>query len=341
MVPITINTLWGQDMLISDQDLTLTIDRFGERYIEGAVSAIANMIDGDGCDQYKNIYNFVGTPGVLPADLSTYTGAGVVLSNHAVPRDTMRALVVDPDMEAKALGFGANLFNPAKTIGDQYMSGKMGSAVGFKWNMDQNIARHQLGTLTSSTPLIDLGGQTGSSINTKGWAVSTAILKEGDILTFAGTNGINPASFRDFGKLRTFRVTADVSSDGSGNAAVPIEPPLVVDADSPFQTATASPADGAVIKVYGVAAASFSTITGVSSAQGLTFHREAFTVAIVNLELPGGMDWSERVVHPRLGVSMRLVRGFDIKENRRYTRLDVLGGWKTTRPEMACRVASA
>ena len=47
-IPISISQLWGQDMQISDQDLTLTIDHFGDRYIESSAQTVANMIDGDG-----------------------------------------------------------------------------------------------------------------------------------------------------------------------------------------------------------------------------------------------------------------------------------------------------
>ncbi len=61
---------------------------------------------------------------------------------------------------------------------------------------------------------------------------------------------------------------------------------------------------------------------------------------IVKLELPGGMEWSEEVSNPRVGISIRLVRGYSIKDNQKYTRLDVLGGIKTIRPEFACRIAS-
>jgi len=343
MVPITVNRLWGQDLLISDQDLTLTIDRFGERYIEPASEIIANMIDGEGNDQYINVFNFVGTPGTIPTTLDTYASAGVVLSNNAVPPSPgMRALVITPAMEAKALGFQNNLFNPPKEVSEQYRTGKMGIAVGWKWNMDQNVARQTVGVTNASNPtMTTAANQSGSSILTTGWAASTTVLKAGDIISIALVNAVNPISFRDTGTLRTFVVTQDVTSDGSGNATINISPDINADARSPFQTVTALPGASAQIFVYGQATGTaMNNISGVSSAQALGFHRDAFTFVCVNLELPGGLDWSERVVHPRLGISMRLTRGFDIRENRRYTRLDVLGGWKTTRPEMAVRIAS-
>lgn len=326
-------------MDISDQDLTMTIDRFGERYIEPAVEIIGNRIDGEGLDQWVNVYNFVGVPGTTPTSLTTYTGAGVIMANHAVPKGKMRALVVSSEMEAGVLGFAANIFNPQKEIGRQYEEGTMGYAVGFKWSMDQNVARPTIGAFTGSTPVMNAtANQSGASILTSGWAVSTLVLKAGDIISISGVNGVNPISYRDFGQKRTFVVTADVTSDGGGLATIPIAPDINNDPTSPFQTVVNLPGAGAAIYVYNTAAAQLSTISAVSSPQSLAFHRDAFTLVVARLEKPGGMEWSEEVSNPRIGLSVRLVRGYSIEKNRKYTRLDVLGGWKTLRPELAVRV---
>ncbi len=339
VVPIVVDQLWGQDMDLSDQDLTMTIERFGERYVEPASATIANMIDGDGCDLYRDIYNLAGVAGTLPTSLGTYTDAGVVLADSACPRNGKLSVCVNPRMEAAVLGFASNIFNPAKTISEQYMTGRMGEAVGFRWSMDQNIARHTVGTIASSTPLVNGANQSGSSIITDGWNSAATTLNQGDIVTFAGVNSVNPISYRDTGSLRTFTVTQTIS-DTTGSITIPISPDLNADPTSPFQTVTALPADNAVIKVFNVAAASFSTISGAASAQALAFHKNAFALAIVNLETPGGMEWSEKVSSPTKGYSIRLIRGYSIEKNRKLTRLDVLGGWKTTRNELACRIAS-
>lgn len=340
-VPIVVNRLWGQDMDISDQDLTMTIDRFGERYIEPAVETIGNNIDGEGLDLARDVYNFTGVPGTTPTSLTTYTAAGVVLANHAAPKGKMRAMIVSPEMEAGVLGFASNLFNPAKEISRQYEEGTMGYAVGFKWSMDQNVLRHTVGALgTTSVPLIDGANQTGASILTKGFATSVTVLNRGDIISIAGVNGVNPISYRDTGVKRTFVVTSDVLSTGGGAATIPIAPDINFDTTSPFQTVTALPADNAAVYVFNLTGSvALTTINGISTPQSLGFHRDAFTLVVARLEKPGGMEWSEEVSNPRIGLSVRLIRGYSIEKNRKYTRLDVLGGWKTLRPELACRVA--
>lgn len=319
----------------------MTIDRFGERYIEPGAEIIANMIDGDGYDQSINLFSFVGVPGTIPTTLDVYAQTRAVLQNLAVPMNPKAmAMIVSPDMEVKALGFQNNLFNPTKEISDQYLMGTMGQAVGYKWSAAQNVRMQTVGTLTASTPVVSGNNQTGNLLATSGWAVNTQVLNQGDIISVVACYAINPISYRTVNKLRTFVVTANVTSDGGGLASIPISPDIVADPTSPFQTVAATPVSGNAIYVYATAAANFANITGVVSPQGLAFHRECFALVIAKLEKPGGMEWSEEVSNPRVGLSIRLVRGYDIRSNRKYTRLDVLGGWAAPRPEMGCRVAS-
>ena len=75
----------------------------------------------------------------------------------------------------------------------------------------------------AGTPLVDGASQTGRSLVTDGWNASIAIFKAGDFLKIAGND-------------KVYMVTADVSSDGSGDATIAIEPALV-----------ASPADDVAI----------------------------------------------------------------------------------------------
>lgn len=84
-----------------------------------------------------------------------------------------------------------------------------------------DIALPVIGTARGAgggTPLVNGADQTGRSVVTDGWPNSTAILKAGDFVTFAGD-------------YKVYMVTADVSSDGSGDATLTIEPALEVTPD--------------------------------------------------------------------------------------------------------------
>jgi hypothetical protein len=73
---------------------------------------------------------------------------------------------------------------------------------------------------------------------------------------------------------------------------------------------------------------------------GLAFHRDAITLATADLPLPRGVDMAGRAGDKQLGISIRMVRAYDVSSDRFPCRLDVLYGWKILRPEHVCRIHS-
>jgi len=164
---------------------------------------------------------------------------------------------------------------------------------------------------------------------TNGWpAAAASRLLIGDVFTIAGVFGVNPQSRQSTGSLQQFVVTANVSSDAAGNATIPIQPAITPTGQ--FQTVTASPAAGAAITVVG-AANTFSN-------QAIAFHRDSITLATADLPLPGGVDMAARKSDPQTGLSVRMVRQYNITTDLFPCRLDVLYGWATLYPQWACRL---
>jgi hypothetical protein len=255
---------------------------------------------------------------------------GQRLNEEAAPDDDQRSMIVSPAMEATIVNTDAALFNPSKSIADQYRYGKKGHALGFRFSMDQNVNTHVVGPL-GGTPAVNGASQTGNSLVTNAWTSSAASrLLRGDVFTLADVNAVNPQSRQDTGALRQFVATDDVSSDGSGNATIPISPAITV--SGPFQTVTASPANGALLTVLGAA--------GVSSPQGIGFHPEAFALGMVDMPLFRGTHASSRVSDKQLGISIRTIEDYDINLDRAPCRIDILYGWVTLYPELACRMVS-
>jgi hypothetical protein len=54
--------------------------------------------------------------------------------------------------------------------------------------------------------------------------------------------------------------------------------------------------------------------------------------------MPKGVDFAYRDVQD--GISMRLVRQYDINNDRLPCRVDILYGYKTVRPQLAARILS-
>jgi hypothetical protein len=71
-------------------------------------------------------------------------------------------------------------------------------------------------------------------------------------------------------------------------------------------------------------------------AQNLVYHKDAITFATADLLLPQGVDMAARAVHN--GISLRIVRQYDINNDRMPCRIDVLYGYSVIRPQMAVRM---
>jgi hypothetical protein len=163
---------------------------------------------------------------------------------------------------------------------------------------------------------------------TDGWTASSAVLKQGDVFTIAGVFRVHPETKASTGVLQQFVATADKSADGTGNATLAISPAIVTSGAT--QNVSGSPADNAAITVVGTA----STAHGIS----LGYHKDAFAFATADLVMPKGVDFSAREVFD--GISMRIIRQYDINNDKFPCRLDVLYGYKTIRPQLAVRFAN-
>ena len=135
------------------------------------MARVANEIDFDGMGLYYEVPNVVGTAGTTPTDLDTYLQAGVAMDDNMTPRDSSRAAVISPKMQASLVNGLKGLFQSSEKIADQYERGTMGLAGGFKFSMDQNCHVHQVGPLGGS-PVTNQPGQTGSSLNVTGFTAA-------------------------------------------------------------------------------------------------------------------------------------------------------------------------
>jgi len=251
----------------------------------------------------------------------------MTLDNCAVPRDNTRSIVLNPAAQAQSVGALTGLFNPQNVIADQYRNGLMGNAVGFDFLMDQNVRSLTSGTRSGATAIQTTGIEGASTMVFK---TGTGTVKAGEVFTVAGVYGVNPENQQSTGLLQQFVVTADITLAGTADS-VSIYPPMRVANGTTVAdgTVTALPATNALI--------TFVSAASTASPQNLAYHKDAFTLATADLELPKGCDFAGRKDYD--GISMRIVRDYDISTDLFICRIDVLGGWATLRPEMACRIA--
>ena len=311
-------------------ELTMQLDDFAERVLKPRISQLAATVDADVANAYKSIYSSVGTPGTTPATSLVLLQAQQKLNEYAAPMGD-RYGTVNPAANAGLVEGMKGFFNPTDTISRQFKSGLMGSGVlGYdEMSMSQSILNHTTGTRSASATLT-----IGSTVTAQGTAAvaingdtGAATFKQGDVFTISGVYSVNPQTRQSTGSLQQFVVTADVAASSGNWASVPVSPAIYTSSNA-LATVDSFPQSGATVTVLGAASTGY--------AQNLVYQKNAITLGTADLLLPQGVDMASRQVHN--GISLRIVRQYDINNDRMPCRIDVLYGYSVIRAPMAVRI---
>jgi hypothetical protein len=308
-------------------ELTMQLDDFAERVLKPRISQLASSIDADVANSYRTMFQSVGTPGTVPSTSLVLLQAQQKL-NEAAAVMSPRYATVNPAANAGLVEGMKGLFNPTDTISRQFKNGMMGMGVlGFEEiNMSQSIKVHTTGTRAAATTVNGNVAQGATTLNLTGGAGE--ILNAGDVFTIAGIFSVNPQTRESTGSLQQFTVLATNVAGGGGAYTNVQVSPAIFDATSALATVTTLPTNGLALTFLGAASTGY--------AQNLVYHKDAITFATADLLLPQGVDMASRQVHN--GISMRIVRQYDINNDRMPCRIDVLYGYSTIRPQMGVRI---
>ena len=326
---LTVSTQKHIGINFTSAELTMQLDDFAERVLKPRISQLAASIDADVANAYKSIYSSVGTPGTTPSTSLVLLQANQKLNEYATPMSP-RYATVNPAANAGLVEGMKGFFNPTGTISSQFKSGMMGEGVlGYdEVNMSQSIVQHTTGSqpvapiVSASTPPTTQGVATLDITYTSG----TKTINQGDVFTIAGVYAVNPQTRQSTGSLQQFVVTANQTLT-STSATINIAPAIYT-ATNALATVDSFPAASAVITFLGSASTQYP--------QNLIYHKDAITLATADLLLPQGVDMASRQVHN--GISLRIVRQYDINNDRMPCRVDVLYGYSVIRAPMAVRM---
>jgi hypothetical protein len=235
-----------------------------------------------------------------------------------------------------------------KEGGEQALrKGYLGRIANAEIYMDQNIKAHQSGypgttglatasygnfMVTAALPgTVVRDGESAWVIQNFVYGTTKPALYAGDVFTVAGVFAVNPMSGESTGSLRCFIATtaATVTTVSTAkDTAVTAYPPVIT--AGPYATVNSTPAAAAVVTVFAP--------SGKIIPQNLAFHKNAFALVMVPLEVPDGA-WSSSVTED--GFSIRVVKDYNIEVDSEIIRLDILYGVKTIYPELACRIFGA
>lgn len=314
---LTVATQKGVDMNFSSVDLTMSLQDFSTRIIEPAVSVLVSNIEGAMLtDVTPGIWNHSGTPGTLPTSLQI-AQAKAKLNQNLAPKSLQNRFIQMESVDMAGVTDGLKtLFHDSKQVAKQYREGHVTQAFGLNWYENERVYAHATGSDFTTVTVNDGAIADGDTTIT----VAGANFKAGDIFTFSDVYAVHPETKQTTQSLQQFVATAD------GTTSLSFQPALKISGAD--QNVNKVPDNSSAITFVGTASSSYPS--------HLVYHKEAFTFATADLEMPRGVDWAAR--EQMDGLSIRLVRQYDINNDMFPTRLDILHGWATLRPEWACRV---
>lgn len=315
-VTLQVATQKGVDLNFTSVDLTMSLDDFSDRILEPAMAVLAANIEYDAMNgMFKKVYQSVWNGGAA-ASLAKVLAGRKILNDALAPNGERTASLNTQDNVDLVDGL-KGLFHDSKEVARQYREGYMGRTAGFDFVENTMWPGYTRGG-SNGAYLTNGATQTGATLVVDTGATAPS---EGDIITIAGVYKVHPETKVSTGILQQFVIGA-----GATTTSFPISPAIV--ASGATQNVSNSAADNSAITFAGTA----STAVGTS----LLYHKDWAAFATADLVMPNGVDWKAREVYD--GISIRIVRQYDINNDKFPCRLDVLYGYKELRPSQAVRL---
>ncbi len=288
-VDIKLDHLATVDMQVDAIEAACDFDSIVKLFIEPAAAALAEKINAEGLELYRDIPYMAGTAGVLPGGLDTLANASCILDENRVPAGK-RCAVWSPRATAALKQIPA-LVNAEKSGSSAALrTGSIGKVFGIENYMSQAVCKHE----PSFTGNLTVAEKAENASELKISASAAGTLKHGDLLKIGS---------------KTVTVKEDTALSASAAVAVKVAPAV-----------TAAVSD--TVELIGAHDAN------------LVFHPDAFAFITRPLQTPAGV---ESYVTTYNGISLRVVRGYDMQYKREMLSMDVLYAFKTIYPELAVR----
>lgn len=323
-VSVSCTTQIGVDLpAFTSEQLTMNVDSFRDRYLRPAALRIAAEIDKL-ILQYGalNFYQFVGTPGTIPATTEVFLQASQKLDEVNAKSDKRYALI-SPAANTKMVASTQGLFLPGNVIAEQYRSGYMQTSLGLDIAQTNNLHRVTCGTRSGTAILVDEGAGTNlvegmTMVHIDGLGGATQTIKAGEKFTISGVYSVSPETKISTGNLMQFTVTQDFIASGS-EGDLYFSP--AIRATGARQNVTALPVDGTDGQNGEL---TFQGTASTSYRYNLVMQKDALAFVTADLPLPKGVHDAKR--DKLKGISMRFITDYDAKNDEFISRFDIFYG---------------
>lgn len=330
--PLTLDVISTVGVEIDSlEDVTeLGIMQMAERVIKPASESIAQNVESRFLEKATQaVYNSVGTAGSNNFTVADIQDAKVKMNKFLAPKDTSRRLLLDSEAGAAAVVDRKSLFQASDEIAKQYKMGYVGMSDGFTWLENELLYAHTNGNDVTGVTKNGVSTEGDATLAVSGLTATTGTVTKGSVFTIANVFAVHPITKQVYTFLQQFVVTADATADGSGNATLAISPTLYA-ASGGLQNIDSLPANTAALTFVGAASTSY--------VQNIAFHKSAFRMVSAPLMMPTNAEFAAQATVD--GITVAIVRDFDVNTRSMVTRLDFLGGITDTRPEWACRLTA-
>jgi hypothetical protein len=338
--PLAVVSQYGVDVSFSTFERTLSLDDFSKRVLQPAMKQLAAKISYDSIvAAYKTVNRYTNATTDTKLTYRYFQKNGQNLTDELAPHSDRTALLT-PASSVEFMDATKGLFHTAANLNKQFREGIMGNTGGFDVGENTLLPSHTTGTLAGS-PVTD-GSALGVTTTANAWssqtelridgATSLTTIKAGDIITLSGVYAVHPETKQNTGRLQTFVVQSDVTlTTAADDYAVTVKPAMIHGAGNAFQNVVLSGVantDGLTVTRIGAANTAF--------AQDLFFHKDAFALAIVDLEDVSsyGADCTRVRVDD---ISLRWIQQYNVSNDKVYGRFDIAWGFAPLLPELASR----
>ena len=336
---LTVSTQLNVATPYTTAERTMSIDNWNELTGTPMINNLAGKValtvmtgsEGGVCNFVSNTD---GGGNIITPTADQFLQANAILDDQGATQMDRR-IVNSPTTDARTTTALQGLLNPATEISAQFRSGMMKSGLGYdRWFRDQTVITHTSGTYANASTVNGGNQFTGTGGGNIAVTALGGTLRKGDIITFAGSNGVNRTTKQSQGTLRQFVVTADCAV---GAVAIPVYPGLIPSAtfvaggpDQQYQTVDASPINGAAVTMVSKASEVYR--------KSIAYTQKAVTMATADLVLPRrAIEEGARANYD--GIAMRIITDYLPLSDQLATRVDVLFGFVYLRPEWLTVVA--
>lgn len=336
-IAVSIDTQQGVDVAFTSQEEVLNVDALlKSKVLDAAMSQIASSIDAALIAKINEFNNWVGTPGTSMSSPTALFAAAQRLDEGAVPMTDRNGIMTPAD----GYGIAGSLLANAAQQGGAAATALSKAKIPLIGNIDsyitQTVPSLTTGTRATTGTLVNGASQAVTYATAKSTMTQSLICdgqvsktyKAGEVFTIAGVNAINPRTKADLGYLKQFTITADATSDGSGNVTLTVSPAMI--ASGAFQNVSAGPADNAALTHLGALSTTFRP--------NAVFHKSAIKLVSAKLVMPfsGEADYA---TDPDTGLTVRYWRYSDGANDIHSHRWDVFYGVKNVDPRLGSRVS--